>query len=88
MVMKELHEDHKKVILLLKSPRGRYSMWDISGQLCIEMHDYCRSCDACQRIRKLAIQSLATLVTSLLEEPFMKWGFYFVGPIKLVDRYF
>jgi hypothetical protein len=30
----------------------------------------------------LATQSLVKLVTSLPEEPFMKWGLDFVGPIK------
>ncbi len=44
-----------------------------------DMHDYYRSCDACQRTRGLTTQSLAKLVTSLLEEPFMNedlilWG--------------
>jgi hypothetical protein len=33
--------------------------------------------------KRLATQSLAKLVASLLEEPFMKWGLGFVGPIKL-----
>jgi hypothetical protein len=47
------------------------------------VHDYCRSCDACQRTRGLAIQSLVKLVTSFIEEPFMKWGLNFVGLIKL-----
>jgi hypothetical protein len=52
-----------------------------------DVHDYCKSCDACQRIGGLAIQSVAKLVISLLGEPFMKWGFYFVGLIKPTSRY-
>jgi hypothetical protein len=48
------------------------------------VHDYYKSCDACQRIGRLATQSLIKLVTSILEEPFMKWKLDFVGPIKLV----
>jgi hypothetical protein len=51
------------------------------------VHDYWRSCGACQRIGGLATQNLAKLVTSFLEEPFMKWGLDFMGLIKLVGRY-
>jgi hypothetical protein len=51
------------------------------------MHDYCRSCDACQRTRGLVIQSLAKLVTSSLKKPFLKWGLNFIGPIMSVWRY-
>jgi hypothetical protein len=51
------------------------------------MHDSYRSYDACQRTRELATQSLAKLVTSLPEEPFLKWRLDFVGPIKLTRRY-
>jgi hypothetical protein len=32
-----------------------------------DVHDYCRSCDACQKTRGLVTQNLAKLVTSLLE---------------------
>jgi hypothetical protein len=52
-----------------------------------DLHDYCRSCDACQKTRRLATQSLVKLVTSLPEEPFMKWGLDFMGTIKLTRRY-
>jgi hypothetical protein len=51
------------------------------------VHDYYKSCDACQRIGRSAIQSLAKLVTSFLEEPFMKSGLDFVGPIKLMGKH-
>jgi hypothetical protein len=33
------------------------------------------------------IHNLAKLVTNLLEDPFMKWGIDFAGPIELIGRY-
>jgi hypothetical protein len=50
------------------------------------VHDYCKFCDACQKIGGLTTQSLANLVISFIEETFMKWGLNFVGPIKLAKK--
>jgi hypothetical protein len=88
MVMKELDEGPLRghfatEITQNKILDTRY-WWSI---LYGDVNDYYRSCDACQRTRGLATQSLTKLVMSLLKEPFMKWGFDFVWPIKLIGRY-
>jgi hypothetical protein len=43
-----------------------------------DTHEFYRSCYNYERIRGLEIKSLAKLVTTLLEEPFMKWGLDFI----------
>jgi hypothetical protein len=37
--------------------------------------------------KRIGTQNLAKFVTSILEQPFMKCGLDFVGPIKLARRY-
>jgi len=46
------------------------------------VNDHYKSCDACQRTRGLATQSLAKLVMNLSKQAFIKQGLNFVGPIK------
>jgi len=50
------------------------------------IHEFCRSCNNCKKIRGLKTKSVAKLVTTFLDEPFMKWGLDLIGTIKLVGR--
>jgi hypothetical protein len=86
--MKELHEGpsrgHFAMEITQKKKLDAGYCWPTMYR---DVHDYCRFFDACQRTGRLAIQSLTKPITSLSEEPFMKWGFDFVGLIKLVGKY-
>ncbi len=84
MVMKELHEvpirGHFAIEIMHRKILDVGYWWRTMYK---DVHDYYKSYDACQRTRGLATQNLTKLVTSFLEEPFLKWGLDFVGPIKL-----
>jgi hypothetical protein len=86
--MRKLHEGPSRGHIVIKITQKKISdvgyWWPTMYR---DVHDYCRSYDACQRTRGLATQSFIKMVTSFPKSPFMKWGFDFVGPIKLVGRY-
>jgi len=83
MMMKELHEGPSRGYFAMEITQRKILdtgyWWPTMYK---DMHDYCRSCDACQRTRGLATQTLAKLVTSLRKEPFMKWGLILWGQLN------
>jgi hypothetical protein len=83
IVLKEPHEGgigrHFAVDIITKQILDARYWWLI---LFKDIHDFCRSCDSCQKIGGQKTKSLAKLVTIFPKEPFMKWGLDFIGPIK------
>jgi hypothetical protein len=51
-----------------------------------DTHEFYRSYDSCKKIGGLKTKSLAKLVITFLEKPFMKCGLDFISPIKPTRR--
>jgi hypothetical protein len=83
IVLKKLHEGmverHFVVDITIKKILDARYQWPT---LFKDTHDFCKSCDNYQKIGRLKTKGLAKLVTTFLEEPFMKWGLDFIGPIN------
>jgi len=83
IVLKELHEGvvgkYFAVDIITKKILDVGYRWPT---LFKDIHDVCKSCDSCQKIKGFKTKSLAKLVITLLQEPFMKWGLDFIHPIK------
>ncbi len=70
---------HYAIDIIVKKILDARYWWPI---LFKDIFDFCKSCDSCSKIRRPKIKCLAKLQTTLPEEPFMKWGLDFIGPIK------
>jgi len=83
IVLKELDEGvsgrHFATYIITKKILNVGYWWPI---LFKDTHEFCKSYDSCKRIGGLKTKSLAKLVITLLEKPFMKCGLDFIGPIK------
>jgi hypothetical protein len=59
-------------------------MQDIDGRLYSRIPmNFVKNVIAIKKLGRFKTKSMAKLVTTLLKELFMKWGLYFIGPIKL-----
>ncbi len=87
IILKELHEGvargHFVANITPKKILGARYWWPT---LFKDIHEFCRSYDNCQKIGRLKSKIWAKLITTLLEESFMKWGLYCIGPIKPARR--
>jgi hypothetical protein len=73
IVLKELHEGVARIHFVANITAKK--ILDVKywwPTLFKDIHDFCNSCDSCQKIGRFKTKSLAKLVPTFLEEPFMK----------------
>jgi len=84
IVLKELHEgvarEHFAANITTKKLLDANHWWPT---LLKNTHEFYKSCDSYYKIGGLKTKSIVKLVTTLQEEPFMKWGLDFIGQITL-----
>ncbi len=51
-----------------------------------DVHEYCQTCDQCQRIDNSLTQNLTKLAIILREEPFQTWGLDFIALVKPASK--
>jgi len=86
IILKELHgmeRGHFVAYIIAKKILNVGYWWPT---LFKDIHEFCRSCDSYYKTKRLKTKSLAKLITTLLEEPFMKWGLNSIRPIKPVRK--
>jgi hypothetical protein len=89
IILKELHGGiggtHFSLDITVRKFLDAGYMWPIKN---INVHEFCRTCDLCQKTCNMLTQNIAKSIFIMFEKPFYKSELDFIGPIKLMNHYF